>query len=108
MSRQYSSQFRERVVALVEDGQNVRDLSSELEIAAATIYRWKRQARIDVGEIVGVNSEMASELADAKRPIRDSEEELVATKLAASLWCTDIIEHPTRWIQSGRRNTSIM
>ena len=63
MPRQYSPQFRERVVALVEHGHDVRDLSIELDIAAATIYRWRRQARIDAGEIAGVNTAMASELA---------------------------------------------
>ena len=85
MPRQYSPQFRERVVALVEHGHDVRDLSIELDIAAATIYRWRRQARIDAGEIAGVNTAMASELADAKRRIREFEEELRATKLAASM-----------------------
>lgn len=37
MPRQYSPQFRERVAALVQDGSDVRDLASELGIAAATI-----------------------------------------------------------------------
>lgn len=62
----------------------MRDLAGELAIAATTICRWPRPARIDAGEIVGVNSQMASEQADAKQRIRDLEEELVATKLTAT------------------------
>jgi len=63
MSLQYSPQFHERVVAIVDDGHDARELASGLGIAAATIYRWRRQAPIDAG----VNSVVASELAGAKR-----------------------------------------
>ena len=83
--RQYSYQFRERVGALPQDGRDVRDLANGLEIAIATIYCRQRQARIDAGEIVGINSAMASELTDAKLRIGDLEDELKATKLAASM-----------------------
>ena len=83
--RQYSPQFRERVVALIQDGRDLRDLASELGIATATIYRWQKQARTEAGEIAGVNSAMAAELAHAKRRIRDLEEELTPTKLAGSM-----------------------
>ena len=59
MPLQYSLQFYERFLALVDDGHNARELASGLGIAAATIYRWRRQARIDSR----VNSVVASELA---------------------------------------------
>lgn len=85
MPRQYLDQFRERVVALIQSGRVLHNLASELGIAAANIYRWQRQARIDAGEIVGVNNEMASELADAKRRIRDLKEVLTATKQTAPM-----------------------
>lgn len=61
MPRQYSHRFRGRVAAFVESGGDVSYLAGELGIARATIYRRQSQARIDAGEIVGVNSEMASE-----------------------------------------------
>lgn len=85
MPRQYSPQFRERVLALVRDGRDAGELAAELGIASATIYRWRRQARIDAGEIPGVDSTLAAELADARRRIRELEEELSATRLAASM-----------------------
>lgn len=85
MPRQYSHQFRERVLSLLEEGRRVDDLAQDLGISAATIYRWRYQARIDAGEAAGATSQEAAELADAKRRIRQLEEELKATQLAASM-----------------------
>lgn len=73
MPHQYPHQFGERVVALVQSGREVRNLANELAVTASNIYRWQRQARIAAGESLGVNSEMALGLADAKRRIRDLE-----------------------------------
>jgi len=85
MPRQYSVQFRDRVLGLVEQGRDVGELASELGISSATIYRWRQQARVDAGEFAGVNSAVAAEFADAKRRIRELEEELAATQFAASM-----------------------
>ncbi|GAA4285045.1 hypothetical protein GCM10022261_25760 [Brevibacterium daeguense] len=85
MPRQYSSQFRARALALLDEGRSVTELAAQLGIAPATLYRWSQQARIDAGERPGTTSAEASELADARRRIRHLEEELQATKLAASM-----------------------
>jgi transposase len=85
MPRQYSVQFRDRVLGLVEQDRDVGELASELGISSATIYRWRQQARVDAGEVAGVNSAVAAELADAKRRIRELEEELAATQFAATM-----------------------
>ena len=85
MPRQYSVQFRSRVLGLVEQGRDVRKLASELGISSATVYRWRQQERVDAGEIAGVNSAIAVELADAKKRIRELEEELAATQFAATM-----------------------
>lgn len=85
MPRQYSHQFRQRVLALIDEGRRVDDLANDLGISAATIYRWRHQARIDAGQTPGTTSTEAAELADAHRRIRQLEEELKATRLAASM-----------------------
>jgi transposase len=91
MPRQYSVQFRDRVLGLVEQGHDVGELASELGISSATIYRWRQQARVDAGEIAGVNSAIAVELADAKKRISELEEELAATQFAATMLRDDSI-----------------
>jgi len=85
MPRQYSVQFRERVLSLLGEGRPVKELADQLGIASATIYRWRAQSRIDAGEIPGTTTREAVELADARRRIRELEEELKATRLAASM-----------------------
>jgi transposase-like protein len=54
MPRQYSTQFRERVLGLVDEGRDIVELAGELEISSATIYRWRKQSKVDAGEIAGV------------------------------------------------------
>jgi|SRR5699024_2054420 len=85
MPRQYSPQFRQRVLGLLAEGRSVGQLAAELGIGTATLYRWQRQDRIDAGELPGPNTAQSVELADAKRRIRQLEEELKATRLAASM-----------------------
>lgn len=85
MPRQYSHQFRQRVLALLDEGRRVDDLANDLGISAATIYRWRQQGRIDAGQTPGTTSTEAAELADAHRRIRQLEEELKTTQLAASM-----------------------
>ena len=46
----------------------------------ATIYNWLRQERIDRGEIAGTSTDLALELAAAKRRIRQLETELAVSR----------------------------
>ena len=43
MPRQYSAQFRERVLGRVDEGRDIVELAGELEISSATIYRWRER-----------------------------------------------------------------
>lgn len=85
MPRQYSPLFRARALALLNEGRSVTELSAQLQIASTSQYRWPQQARIDAGELPGPTTAEAAELADTRRRIRHLEEELQATKLAASV-----------------------
>ncbi|RJN32131.1 transposase [Nesterenkonia natronophila] len=51
MPRQYSHQFRERVLSLLDKGRRVDDLAQDLGVSAATIYKWRHQARVEAGVI---------------------------------------------------------
>jgi len=39
-------------VALVEGSRKVAQLVVELEVSEQTIYTWRRQSRIDAGEVI--------------------------------------------------------
>ena len=80
--RGYPSEFRRRVVELVEGGRKVAEVAADLEISEQTIYTWRRQARIDAGLEVGLTTSEQAELAAAKRRIRELETELAIHRRA--------------------------
>jgi transposase-like protein len=83
--RGYPSEFRRRVVALVEGGRKVSEVAAELGVSEQTIYTWRRQARIDAGLEVGVTTAEHAELEAAKRRIRELETELAIHRRATEL-----------------------
>lgn len=83
--RGYPAEFRRRIVQLVEGGRKVADVSAEFEVSQQTIYTWRRQARVDAGLEAGVRSSEQSELAVAKRRIRELETELAIHRRATEL-----------------------
>ena len=59
-------------------GESVKDLSAELGIHNVTLYKWRRQALIDVGERPGLKSYEADPLLVARRRVKELEAELKA------------------------------
>lgn len=53
MPRRYPAEFRRRALDLVRQGRRVTDVAAELGIGHQTIYNWRRQERIDRGEVPG-------------------------------------------------------
>jgi transposase-like protein len=86
MPRQYPPEFRERIVALARSGKSVSGLSAEYGVADATIYRWLDQDRIDHGEKPGTTSTQNTELAAARKRIRELEHELELVRKAAAIF----------------------
>jgi transposase-like protein len=89
--RGYPSEFRRRVVELVEGGRKVAEVAADLGISEQTIYTWRRQARIDAGLEAGLSTSEQAELADAKRRIRELETELAIHRRA-----TELLKEKTR------------
>ena len=50
--RGYPAEFRRRVIDLVEAGRPVAAVAADLGIGGQSIYRWRRQARIDASDPV--------------------------------------------------------
>ena len=84
--RSYAPEFRRRVVELVRGGRSVGLVAAEVGVSEATVYRWRAQDRIDRGGRPGLSSVERSELAVARRRIRELETELEITKKASALF----------------------
>ena len=82
----YSPQYRAMVIAQIHDGKPVAVIAAELGLNPATIYRWKKQDRVDQGLEAGTPTSQSSELCAALRRIRQLETELAATKRATALF----------------------
>jgi transposase-like protein len=86
MPRSYAPEFRQRVVELVRSGRSVAVVAAEIGVSEATVYRWRAQDRIDRCEQPCLSSEERSELAQARRRIRELETELEITRKASALF----------------------
>jgi transposase len=86
MPRQYPPEFRERIIALARSGRSVAGLSAEYGATAATIHRWLDQDRIDHGEKPGSTSTQNTELAAARKRVRELEHELELIRKAAAIF----------------------
>jgi|HubBroStandDraft_1064217.scaffolds.fasta_scaffold09758_4 putative transposase len=86
MPFRYSSEFRRQVVERMLAGEAVKELAVELSVSNPTLYKWRRQALIDTGKAPGVVSYEADRLAQARRRIKDLEDELTLVKAAAALY----------------------
>ena len=86
VARSYAPEFRRRVVELVRSGRSVSVVAAEIGVSEATVYRWRTQDEVDRGERPGLSSVERSELALARRRIRELETELEITKRASALF----------------------
>ena len=80
MPRRYPVETRRQVVELARSGTKVTQLATTCSVSEATVYNWLRQDRIDRGEVPGTSTDMALELAAAKRRIRQLETELAVAR----------------------------
>lgn len=86
MPRTYDSEFRGRVIELLRAGRSVASVAADLDLAEATVYRWKAQDLVDRGERDGPSSSERGELAAAHRRIGELETELELVRKAAALF----------------------
>ena len=85
MPKQYSPEFRRKVLDLLKAGRPVAEVASDLGVTAASIYAWRNQELIDTGQRPGLSSTDNAELAAARRRIAELETELAVTKRANAL-----------------------
>ena len=85
MPRSYSSEFRRKVLDLLDAGRTVSQVASDLQISEQTVYLWRKRALIDAGRLPGLTSIEQVELVAARRRIRELETELAIHRRAAEL-----------------------
>ena len=85
MPRSYPPEFRRKVLDLLAAGRGVIEIAEDLRISGACIYNWRKQDRIDRGELPGLSSIERAELVAARRRIRALEAELAAERRANQL-----------------------
>lgn len=83
--RGYPSEFRRKILDLLEAGRSVGDVARDLQISDQSIYSWRRQDRIDRGLVPGLTSAEKAELIAARKRITDLETELKTTQRAMEL-----------------------
>jgi transposase-like protein len=86
MPKQYSPEFRRKVIERMLNGETVKSLVAELHVSEHALYTWRRQALIDAGRRPGVKSGDFDAFRDARRRIRELEDELKMTRAASELF----------------------
>jgi transposase-like protein len=86
MPRHYPAELRRATCERLLAGEAIKDLTAELGISGSTLLKWRRQAQIDAGRRPGVLSYEADPLAQARRRIKELEDELEITKRASELY----------------------
>jgi transposase-like protein len=94
MAFTYSTALREAACERLLAGERPEDLAKELGVSMATLYRWKRQALIDVGRKPGIKSYEPDELARARKRIKELEAELELVKAASALFNGEEVIRP--------------
>jgi transposase-like protein len=80
MPRRYPPEVRHQVIELARSGTKVAQLAATFGMSDATIYNWLKQEKIDRGEVEGLSTDQALELAAAKRRIKQLETELAVSR----------------------------
>lgn len=83
MPRPYPPEFRERAIALVREGRQIKQTAADLDIHEVTLHSWLRQDDIDHGRRPGRTTREDAELRAAKNRIRQLEQELEIVRRAS-------------------------
>ncbi|MGZ6589805.1 MAG: transposase [Solirubrobacteraceae bacterium] len=93
MPRRYPPEVRRQVIELARSGTKVAALVEVFGVSEASIYSWLKQDRIDRGELEGLSTDQALELAAARRRIKQLETELAVARKVNEVFLKEGI-HP--------------
>lgn len=98
--RGYPSEFRRRVIELIERGKKVAEEARNLDVRQQTFYVWRRQARIDAGLETDVKTAEFAERAAARNRIRELE-----TGFAIHCRATELLKEAPRGPKRSSRRS---
>lgn len=76
----YDKSFKERAVGLLLEGRKVKELSEELNVPKAYLYRWRRESK-SYDATARFQGNGKARLTPEQERIRELERELAAAKL---------------------------
>jgi transposase-like protein len=96
MPRSYPVEICRQVVELARAGTRVAQLSQTSAMTETTIYSWVKQDQIDHGELDGLSTDQALELAAAKKRIGQLETELAVARKVNEIFLDQDLAPTTR------------
>ena len=102
MPRQYSPEFRQRALRLldttmeaseVSEFEAIKSVAGKLGIAEESVRRWRRKAQVDAGERPGVTSSEHVEIRRLKREVAELRRANEILK-SASAFCAAEFDRP--------------
>lgn len=99
MPRQYSPEFRDRALRLLDTTMEASDISefeaiksvaSKLGISEESVRRWRRKAQVDAGERAGTTSSEHAEIRRLKREVTELRRANEILKSASAFFAAEL------------------
>ncbi|WP_216640323.1 transposase, partial [Mycobacterium gordonae] len=105
MPRQYSPEFRQRALRLLDTTMEASDISefeaiksvaSKLGISEESLRRWRRKAQVDAGERPGTTSQEHAEIRRLKRELAETRRANEVLKAASAFFAAELDRPATK------------
>jgi transposase len=105
MPRQYSPEFRQRALRLLDtmmeaseisEFEAIKSVASKLGISEESVRRWRRRAQVDAGERPGVTSLEHAEIRKLKREVAELRRANEILKSASAFFAAELDRPATK------------
>jgi transposase len=105
MPRQYSPEFRQRALRLLDtmmegsdisEFEAIKSVASKLGISEESVRRWRRKAQVDAGERPGMTSSEHAEIRRLKREVADLRRANEILKSASAFFAAELDRPATK------------
>ena len=105
MPRQYSPEFRQRALRLLDttmeaseisEFEAIKSVASKLGISEESVRRWRRKAQVDAGERPGVTSSEHAEIRKLRREVAELRRANEVLKSASAFFAAELDRPATK------------